>query len=82
MANGNEYDAAKWALMPELAPSPANPEGSGGDCCAAPATAVPGVFEPVQKFDGGRVGWLFKRGPLGVGYYRDAPMEVSVPKKG
>ena len=82
IAHGNDYDAARWSLMPNpngAAPSPTH-------CCTddgrAASAAVPGTFEPAPKFAGGRPGWLYKRGPLGVGYYRDAPMNVAVKQDG
>ena len=31
-------------------------------------------FLPSEAFTGGRAGYLFKRGPLGVGYYRDSTL--------
>lgn len=82
IAHGNDYDAARWSLMP-------NPNGAAPSqthCCTddghAASAAVPGTFEPAPKFAGGRPGWLYKRGPLGVGYYRDAPMSVAVKQDG
>ena len=70
--HANDYDAARWALMPELAP-PEEPAAPSTGCCGE---AVPNVFEPAPKFDGGRPGWLYKSGPLGTGYYRDAPIQA------
>ena len=37
--------------------------------------------DPSPRFVGGRPGWMFKNGHLGMGYYRDAPMDVVLPKK-
>ena len=72
-AHANDYEAAKAFL------SPPPPEIEA----AAPTlgTAVDGLYEPSAKFAGGRPGWMFKTGPLGTGYYRDAPMDVALPKK-
>ena len=72
IASAHDYDAARWALMPTP------PEADCSSCCAPPSAPVPGVFDPCEKFSGGRPGWLFKRGPLGSGYYRDAPMQVAL----
>ena len=99
VAHANDYDAARWSLMPNppgADDGDGNADGSGdgsssaepakvgcGGCAAnASSAALPGVFEPAPKFVGGRPGWLYKRGPLGVGYYRDAPMNVAVAKEG
>ena len=72
IGHDNNYDAAKGSLMPEAAPSECGCESSG---------AIDGVFEPCEDFAGGRPGWMFKRGHLGTGYYRDAPM-ATPPAKG
>jgi hypothetical protein len=72
MANGNDYDAARWALLPE----PDGEAGTSGVESPPAARAVPGVFEPAAKFAGGKPGWMFKAGHLGVGYYLDAPLPV------
>jgi hypothetical protein len=64
--NDNNYDEAKASLLPaeeEPAEAPlAEP---------SPHAAIPDIFEPCRQFTGGRPGWVFKRGPLGNGYYRD-----------
>ena len=66
MEHGNDYDEAKASLLP---PEPEPTELP----LAAPSehAAIPDVFEPCVGFKGGRPGWVFKRGPLGNGYYRD-----------
>ena len=83
ISSGNDYDAARWSLMPEPPPDVSDPAGGGdeNESHAAPA-AVPGLFEPSAKFAGGRPGWLYKRGPMGTGYYRDAPLNVCAAKEG
>lgn len=73
IAHANDYEAAKASLLPPALPEePPPPSGE----------VIPGVYEPAAKFDGGRPGWMFKHGNMGLGYYRDAPMAVAVPKKG
>ena len=69
-----DYEAAKAALLPPPPEGAAVPPPLG--------TPVPGVYDPAPAFAGGRPGWMYKTGPFGVGYYRDAPMAVAVPKKG
>ena len=62
----NDFARAKAALTPAAEAAPPLP----------PAGArIEGTFEPSAAFDGARPGWIFKRGPLGVGYYRDASSE-------
>lgn len=34
--------------------------------------AAEGAFEPVERFMGPRLGWVFKLGPRGLGYYQEA----------
>ena len=64
VASGNDYDAARAKLMP---PPPEPEDGpTDGD---APSSSD--GFEPSRSFAGARPGWVFQRGPLGVGYYRD-----------
>jgi len=71
----HDFEQAKASLMP------APPEAEA--CCLPPTgAAVDGLFEPCAQFAGGRPGWIFKSGPCGVGYYRDAPMQVSARKDG
>ena len=65
VASGNDYDAARAALMPK----PPEPEVGPDDDDAPSASSD--AFEPSRRFAGARPGWVFKRGPLGVGYYRD-----------
>ena len=74
-AHSNDYAAARWSLLPS--------EQAGSDdaaSCEMPTTqaAIDGVFDPCPKFAGGRAGWIYKSGQLGVGYYRDAPLQVAV----
>ena len=73
-AHAHDFEAAKAALVPPPEPLPDEPLPQ-----ASPAIA--GIFEPSPKFAGGRPGWIYKRGQLGVGYYRDQ-MDVVLPKKG
>ena len=75
IAASNDYDTARAALLPPPEPAPELPP-------EAPAAAIPGIFEPAARFEGGRPGWMFQRGPLGLGYYRDKPMNAFVPKQG
>ena len=87
MAYDNDYDAARWSLMPSPPEGIAVAEGdsvgcAAKGCCSQEPVAVPGIFEPAAKFDGGRAGWIFKKGPLGVGYYCEGQMHVAVEKAG
>ena len=61
VASRNDFAQAKAALLPEEEAPPLPASGA----------AVEGFFEPSAKFAGARPGWSFKRGPLGVGYYRE-----------
>ena len=63
IAHGNDYDAARWSLMP-------NPNGAAPSqthCCTddghAASAAVPGTFEPAPKFAGGRPGLAVQARP-------------------
>eukprot|EP00900_Chrysochromulina_parva_P023345 jgi/Chrpa1/5644/Chrysochromulina_OHIO_Genome00016386-RA len=49
IASQNDYDRAKASLMPDAILSQA-PSG----------VAIEGVYEPAEKFGGGRPGWIFK----------------------
>ena len=73
------WDAAEDDEIEDWDPADDDENDVGGH--AAPA-AVPGLFEPSAKFAGGRPGWLYKRGPMGTGYYRDAPLNVCAAKEG
>ena len=42
---------------------------------------VEGGFTKTDKFDGPRVGYVFKKGNQGVGYYKDGGVSTSSPKK-
>ena len=82
MAHGNNYDAARWSLMP-------NPEGASKFEATKPAACSSppddGTFDPAPTFAGGRPGWVFKLGEYGSGYYLDVAqlrMRVAVPKQG
>ena len=64
--------------QPRHDPSHGAPSGVGR---TADATRSDRVQAPVP-FAGGRPGWLYKRGPMGTGYYRDAPLNVCAAKEG
>ena len=69
IASQNDYDRAKASLMPDAILSQA-PSG----------VAIEGVYEPAEKFDGGRPGWIFKSGPHGLGYYKHKdPLPACMP---
>ena len=57
---GNRFDEARARLAPDLSSPP-----------PAAAERIHDTFETCEKFAGGRPGWTFKRGPHGVGYYRE-----------
>ena len=64
MASDNDFDAAKWALLPEAQ-------------CADEAAIAREGFLPSARFTGSRPGYAFKRGPHGVGYYVDAEQAIA-----
>ena len=65
----NDYDRAKASLMPDAVLSQA-PSG----------VTIEGEYEPAEKFDGGRPGWMFKSGPHGLGYYKHKdPLPACIP---
>lgn len=61
VAADNVYDAARMLLMPEPVEAPCG--------VAKRASPIEGVFEPSERFEGGKPGWTFKAGVHGVGYY-------------
>jgi hypothetical protein len=70
IAHAHDYDAAKRSLLPP----PVELDAPPAEECAP----VEGVFYPSSKFAGGRPGYIFQRGPMGPGYYRDQPMQMNV----
>ena len=70
IAHDNDYEAARVSLLPELVAAKSQ--------CAA-GCAIPGVYEPAAKFEGGRPGWMFKKGAHGLGYYHEGAMAASTP---
>ena len=78
----HDYDAARWALLPSPPGTTTVQTESSEEALGRPSSEpIDGVFDPAPRFAGGRPGWLYKRGPLGVGYYRDGPLSVAMPQQ-
>ena len=73
VACANDYDAARASLLPELEE----------ELAALPSKTEAGTptedFAPAAHFEGGRPGWIYQRGPRGLGYYRDAAARGYCP---
>lgn len=76
--HAKDFEVARRSLVPSPPGAPAEDRDSNSS-----ADAVPAIFEPSHKFDGGRpgCGWLYKRGPLGLGYYREG-QQVACASQG
>ena len=72
--HGHDFEAAKAALLPADSAATAPTVGA--------SRGIKGIFEPVATFAGGKPGWCYKRGPLGLGYYCEASAPPAVQQGG
>jgi hypothetical protein len=42
-----------------------------------PGEPIEGEYEPVAQFEGARLGWVYKSGAQGLGYYNDRPVMTA-----
>ncbi|GAB4821496.1 hypothetical protein N2152v2_008542 [Parachlorella kessleri] len=69
-----ERPSATAAPVAEATPAGASaPAAAAAAAAAAGGTAGGELYYAAASFGGARPGYVFKMGPLGVGYYRDAP---------